>query len=411
MFLNYLFIGFFVVGIATGLISAALQGNAGVLTDMVQATFSSATNAFEIALALTGVLCFWTGLINIAKESGVTERLSRAVGPTLGALFPSVPKGHPAMSHIFMNVSANILGLDNAATPIGLKAMEELQTLNPHKERASNAQIMFIVLNASGLTVIPTSIMAYRMQAGAANPADVFLPILLATLLSTLTAVLLVGLRQRINLLQRPLVKLWIGLALFLGVVFCGFKFLPQETFRTVSSVVSAVTLLGIIAYFMISGLRRRINVYNAFIDGAKEGFGTAVSIIPYLVAILVAVGVFRASGAMQWLIDGMRYCVGAMGLENGWVEALPTMLMKPLSGSGARGMMVDVMNTYGADSLVGRIACSAQGSTDTTLYVVALYFGAVKIARTRYTVGYSLIADLVGLVSCIPICYLFFAA
>lgn len=409
MLLNYIFIGFFLVGIGFGLISALVSGNGEVLTNMVQATFDSSKTAFEISLALTGILCFWMGLMNVAKESGLMERLSKAVAPSLSALFPSIPKDHPAMGQIFMNISANLLGLDNAATPLGIKAMEQLQELNPDKKRASNAQIMFIVLNASGLTIIPTSIMAYRMMSGAENPSDIFLPILLATLLSTLTGVTAVCLRQRINLWQPHLLRLGGAILLFLLLVLAGWYWLPTETFRIASSVVSSLILLLIIAGFIFSGWHKKINVYQAFIEGAKGGFSTTVTIIPYLVTILVAIGIFRASGGMEMISEGLRWLMQSVSLPTDWVEALPTMLMKPLSGSGARGLMVDAMTTYGADSLTARIACAAQGASDTTFYVVALYFGAVKITQTRYTVGYSLLADAVGLLSCVPICYLFF--
>lgn len=409
MFLNYLFIAFFVVGIAIGVCYALGTGNSEILSEMVQATFNSSKTAFELALALTGILCFWLGIMNIGKESGLMQRISHAIAPVLGALFPSIPKTHPVLGNIFMNVSANLLGLDNAATPLGLKAMEQLQELNLNKQQASDAQIMFIVLNAGGLTLIPTSIMAYRMMSGAANPSDIFLPILLATLLSSLTGVLAVCIKQKIKLLQPALLLLASAIFLFISLIIAGWWWLPAPLFRTTSQAVSAGVLLSIILLFMLSGWRKKINVYEAFISGAKEGFSTAISIVPYLVAMLVAIGIFRASGGMQLLIEGLRWIVLQLGLSADWVEALPTMLMKPLSGSGARALMVDAMNTYGADSLVGRIACAAQGATDTTLYIVALYFGAVRITRTRYTVSYSLLADAVGLIACIPICHLFF--
>lgn len=409
MLLNYLFVAFFLVGSLVALGHVVLTGDTQLLTDLVNSTFDASVQGFELALALTGVLAFWLGMLNIAQESGAMQRISRTIAPVLGAFFPSVPKDHPAMSHIFMNISANLLGLNNAATPMGLKAMDQLQTLNPHKEKASDAQIMFIIISASGLTLIPTSIMAYRMQAGAANPSDVFLPILMATLTSTLVGVTLTCLKQRISLLQPKIGRLLLGVALFLALIVVAWKFLPADRFSKFSSALSASILLLVICSFLISGLRARINVYEAFIRGAKGGFRTAITIVPYLVAILVAIAFFRTSGAMQYVIASFTWVFSHLGLEVGWVDALPTMIMKPFSGGASAGLMVDAMNQFGADSLVGRIACSAQGATDTTMYIIALYFGSVRVSRTRYTLGYSLLADLAGLTVSVPICYLFF--
>lgn len=410
MLLNYLFIAFFLAGSCLAGIHVLVTGNTELFSLLVQSTFDASKQGFELSLALTGVLAFWLGMLNIAQESGLMERLSRRVAPTLGAFFPSVPQNHPAMSHIFMNISANLLGLDNAATPMGLKAMEQLQILNPKKEEASDAQIMFIVLNASGLTLIPTSIMAYRMMAGAQNPSDVFLPILMATLISTVVGVSLTCLKQKISLAQPRILGLLAGILVFLLGIVALWKYLPSGTFSRVGSLLSSLILLSIICLFLISGLRNKINVYEAFIQGAKGGFQTAVSIIPYLIAILVAIAFFRTAGGMQYISDFFQWIFSLVGWNTAWVDALPTMIMKPFSGSASRGLMVDAMNQFGADSLVGRIASSSQGATDTTMYIIALYFGAVRISRIRYTLSYSLWADLSGLVASVPICYLFFS-
>lgn len=410
MFLSYFFVGLFVIALLFAIGRSLLLGDVEVFGLMSTALFDSSRNAFEIALGLVGVLCFWMGLMKVAERSGLLQRLSQRLSPVLCALFPSIPSGDPALGGIFMNVSANLLGLDNAATPLGLETMKQLDRLNSKKEEASDAMIMFLALNASGLTLIPSGIMAYRLQARAANPADVFLPIFLATLVSTLVAVGLVGVRQRINFLKGPLLKLWVGILLFVGLFLSLWHLLPTEQFSMVSSVLSSLLLLGIVITFLLSGVRARINVYNAFVEGAKGGFSTAIGIVPYLVALLVGVGLLRASGAMELLIEGLRALVEFLHIDSSWVEGLPTMLMKPLSGSGARAMMVDAMHTYGADSLAGRLASVAQGSTDTTLYVVSLYYGAIGIKRMRYTVKYSLLADLAGALAAILFTYLFFA-
>ncbi len=410
MILTYLFVGFFVVAVVLAVIPIALGGDFSVMEGVMKATFDQSRTGFEIALFLTGVLSLWLGFLKVAERSGFIERLARLASPLLGTLFPSVPREHPAMGNIFMNISANILGLDNAATPLGLKTMSSLQELNPHPDRPSDAMMMFIAINASGLTIIPTSIIAFRMQAGAANPADVFIPILLATTVSTLVAVLLVALRQRINLLQAPILSALASITLlFLGIIYAS-RTMPSETFGQVSTGVSATLLVGIMLTILLSGLRRKLNVYDVFIEGAKEGFTTAVTIIPYLIAMLVGIGVFRASGAMDYISDGLIWMVGTLGFDTQWVEALPTMLMKPLSGSGARGLMVDAMQAHGADSFVGRLACTVQGASDTTFYVIALYLGSVGIRRASYIVGYSLLADLAGAVSAVGVTYLFFA-
>jgi spore maturation protein SpmA len=409
MALNYIWIGFFLVAFAVAAAKALVTGNLQVFTDIVNATFASAKTGFEISLGLTGVLALWLGLMRVGERGGVIASFARLAAPLFGKLFPEIPKGHPVTGNIFMNFSANLLGLDNAATPIGLGVMKELQALNPQKDTASNSMIMFLAINASGLTLIPVTILMYRAQLGAANPADVFIPILFATLTSTLVAVTLVALRQRINLWNRHiLIPLAAILALAAGLVVL-FRTVDREILSGYATAVSNVLLVAVIAGFLLAGIRKKINVYEAFIDGAKEGFRTAVKIIPYLIAILVAIGVFRASGAMDWLIEGIRSLVAWLGADTEWVGSLPTMLMKPLSGSGARGMMIDAMTHYGPDSLVGRLSCIVQGSTDTTFYVVALYFGSVAIRRIRYILAYSLIADLAGIVAAVGLAYWFF--
>ncbi|MDE6307071.1 MAG: hypothetical protein K2L90_10865, partial [Muribaculaceae bacterium] len=374
------------------------------------ASFTSAGTAFEIALGLTGVLSLWLVLMKIGERAGVISVFGRMVSPLFCRLFPGVPKGHPAMGSIFMNVSANMLGLDNAATPLGLKAMQELQDLNRQKDTATDAMIMFLVLNASGLCFIPISIMMYRAQAGAANPTDVFLPILLATFISTLVGIVALCIKQRIRLLD-PVLLCWLGgmMAVIGGIVWF-FSSLPAEAVQVYSGFVANALLLTVIVGFIVAGLRKRINMYETFIEGAKEGFHTAVMIIPYLVAILVAIGMFRASGAMDVITSGLEQAVSAMGIDAQWVAALPTAIMKPLSGSGSRGMMVDLMNTYGADAFVSRVSAAIQGSTDTMFYVLAVYFGSVGVRRTRYAVGYALFADITGSVAGILAAYLFFA-
>ena len=410
MVLNYIWIAFFLIAFVVAAGKLLFMGDTQVFTEIINASFASAKTGFEISIGLTGILSLWLGIMKIGEKGGVVQAFARIASPVFSKLFPGLPKDHPATGSIFMNFSANLLGLDNAATPMGLQAMKQLQELNTRKDEASNAMIMFLCINASGLTLIPITIMMYRAQLGAANPSDVFLPIMLATFTSTLVAILAVCIKQRINLLQRNLLLFFGGAILFIGGVFCLFRLMSQEQVSLYSTLFANTLLFTIICGFIVSGLRKRLNVYEAFIEGAKEGFRTAVTIIPYLVAILVAIGIFRASGAMDFLIDCVRWAVGAVGLNTDFVEALPTILMKPLSGSGARGMMLDAMNTYGADSFVGRLSSIVQGSCDTTFYVVALYYGSVGIKNTRYTVPCALLADLAGAIAAILIAYLFFA-
>lgn len=409
MVLNYIWIAFFLIAFVIACIRLVFFGDWDVFPAIMNSTFDTSKTAFEISLGLTGVLSLWMGIMKIGERGGVVNALARVLGPVFKRLFPEIPEGHPVVGNIFMNISANMLGLDNAATPLGLKAMEGLQDLNAKKDTASNSMIMFLVLNTSGLTIIPVSIMVYRAQQGAANPSDVFIPILLATFFSTIAGIIVTSLYQRINLLNRTLLLALGGVSLFVAGVIWGFASLDSVMMERVGTTSANVLLFTIIAAFIVAGVRRKVNVYDAFIEGAKTGFDTAVRIIPYLVAILVAIGVFRASGAMDWLIDGMKYCVAAAGFDAEWVGALPTALMKPLSGSGARGMMVDAMTTYGADSFVGRLSCIFQGSTDTTFYVLAVYFGSVGVKYTRHAVAAGLLADLAGIISAIGICYLFF--
>lgn len=409
MVLNYIWIAFFLVAFAVALCKLVFLGDLNVFTEMINASFSSAKTAFEISIGLTGVLSLWLGIMKIGERGGVIQSFARLAAPVFTKLFPDIPRNHPVTGAIFMNISANLLGLDNAATPMGLKAMQEMQTLNKEKDIASNPMIMFLAINASGLTLIPISIMVYRAQMGAANPSDVFLPIMLATFVSTLVAIIAVCIKQRINILQKELVLFFGGLAAFIGGVVWLFSNMEQEKVSLYSTLFANILLFTIICSFIISGIRRKLNVYDAFIEGAKDGFHTAVTIIPYLIAILVGIGIFRASGALDFIIEGVEAGVSAVGLDTGFIGALPTMLMKPLSGSGARGMMIDAMNTYGADSLVGRLASIVQGSTDTTFYVVAVYYGSVGIRNTRYTVSCSLLADLAGALTAVAMAYIFF--
>lgn len=410
MVLNYIWIAFFLIAFVVASGKLLLAGDTQVFTDIINASFASAKTGFEISIGLTGILSLWLGIMKIGEKGGVVQAFARIASPVFSKLFPDLPKDHPATGSIFMNFSANLLGLDNAATPMGLQAMKQLQELNTKKEEASNAMIMFLCINASGLTLIPITIMMYRAQLGAANPSDVFLPIMLATFTSTLVAILAVCFKQRINILQRNLLLFFGGAILFIGGVFYLFHLMSPEQVSLYSTLFANTLLFTIICGFIVSGVRKKINVYDAFIEGAKEGFHTAITIIPYLVAILVAVGIFRASGAMDFLIDGVRWTVASLGLNTDFVEALPTILMKPLSGSGARGMMLDAMNTYGADSFVGRLSSIVQGACDTTFYVVALYYGSVGIKNTRYTVPCALLADLAGAIAAIIIAYLFFS-
>lgn len=410
MVLNYIWIAFFLIAFVVALGKLIFAGDTVVFTDIINATFDSAKSGFEISLGLTGILSLWLGIMKIGEKGGVIQSFARLAAPVFSKLFPDIPKGHPATGSIFMNFSANLLGLDNAATPMGLKAMQQLQEFNTDKESASNPMIMFLCINASGLTLIPITIMMYRAQLGAANPSDVFLPIMLATFTSTLIAILAVCIKQRINILQKNLLLFFGGVAAFIGGLVWLFNSLEQEQVSLYSTVFANTLLFTIICGFIVSGIRKKINVYDTFIEGAKEGFKTAITIIPYLIAVLVAIGVFRASGAMDFVIGGIRTGVEAVGLNADFVGGLPTILMKPLSGSGARGMMLDAMRTYGADSFVGRLSSIVQGSADTTFYVVALYYGSVGIRNTRYTVQCSLLADLAGAIAAIALTYLFFA-
>ena len=409
MVLNYIWIAFFLIAFVVAVGKLVIGGDTAVFTEIINASFASAKTGFEISLGLTGLLSLWLGIMKIGEKGGVIQAFARLAAPVFSKLFPDIPRDHPVTGSIFMNLSANLLGLDNAATPMGLKAMQQLQELNPNKESASNSMVMFLCINASGLTLIPITIMMYRAQLGAANPSDVFLPIMLATFTSTLVAILAVCVRQKINILQRNLVLFFGGLGLFIGGLVWLFNSMEQEQVSLYSTLFANTLLFTIICGFIISGMRKKINVYDAFIEGAKEGFQTAITIIPYLVAILVGIGVFRASGAMDFIIQGVRFGIASIGLNTDFVEALPTMLMKPLSGSGARGMMLDAMNTYGADSFVGRLSSIVQGSCDTTFYVVALYYGSVGIRNTRYTVQCALLADLAGAIAAIAMAYLFF--
>lgn len=409
MVLNYIWIAFFLTAFIVAVVRLIFLGDTEVFPAIINSTFDSSKTAFEISLGLTGVLSLWMGIMRIGEQGGVIGVFSRLLSPLFTKLFPEIPKGHPVTGSIFMNLAANMLGLDNAATPLGLKAMEGLQELNPKKDTASNPMIMFLVLNTSGLTLIPISIMVYRAQLGAAQPTDVFVPILLATFFSTLAGIIAVSLYQRINLLNRTILLFLGGTSLVIAGIIYFFSMLSRQQIDIYSTTTANVFLFVIIIGFIVAGMRKKINVYDAFVEGAKEGFTTAVRIIPYLVAILVAIGVFRASGCMDYLIEGIANLVSLCGINSDFVGALPTALMKPLSGSGARGLMVDAMNTYGADSFVGRLSCIFQGSTDTTFYILAVYFGSVGVVHTRHAVPCGLLADLAGIIAAILICYLFF--
>ena len=409
MVLNYIWIAFFVIAFAIALVKLIFFGDVEVFPAMMNSTFDNSKTAFEISLGLTGVLSLWLGIMKIGEKGGVINMFARLLSPVFTKLFPDIPKGHPVTGSIFMNIAANMLGLDNAATPLGLKAMEQLQEINPKKDTASNPMIMFLVLNTSGLTLIPVSIMVYRAQMGAAQPTDIFIPILLATFFSTIAGIIVTSIYQHINLFNRTLLLTLGGMCLVVASIIWGFSQLDKDQMNVVSTLVANIMLMTVIVCFILAGIRKKVNVYDAFIEGAKDGFKTAVVIIPYLVAILVGIGVFRASGAMDMLINGVEWCVDARGVNTDFIGALPTALMKPLSGGGARGLMVDAMTNYGADSFVGRLACIFQGSTDTTFYILAVYFGSVSIRYTRHAVACGLLADLAGIISAIFIAYLFF--
>ena len=409
MVLNYIWIAFFLIAFVIATVRLVFMGDTEVFPAIMNSTFETSKAAFKISLGLTGVLSLWLGIMKIGEKGGVINVVARVLSPVFTRLFPDIPKGHPVTGSIFMNVAANMLGLDNAATPLGLKAMEQLQELNPKKDTATNPMIMFLVLNTSGLTLIPVSIMVYRAQMGAAQPTDIFVPILLATFFSTLAGIVFTSLYQRINLINRTMLLTLGGMSAAVAAIIWGFAQMDKAQMNIVSTSVANILLMLIIVMFILAGMRKKVNVYDAFIEGAKDGFTTAVRIIPYLVAILVGIGVFRASGAMDMLVDGIKWTVAAMGGNTDFVGALPTALMKPLSGSGARGMMVDAMTTYGADSFVGRLSCIFQGSTDTTFYILAVYFGSVGVRYTRHAVACGLLADLAGVIAAIAICYLFF--
>jgi spore maturation protein SpmA len=409
MVLNYIWIAFFVIAFLIGIIRLIFLGDTEIFPAMMNNTFDMAKTGFEISLYLTGAMTLWMGMMKVGEKGGIVNHLSKAVGPLFSRLFPEIPKGHPASGSIIMNLAANMLGLDNAATPLGLKAMNELQEINKDKDTASNAMIMFLVLNASGLTIIPVSIMVYRAQLGAANPSDIFIPILLATFTAAFAGVVSVSIMQRINLFNK-VVLLYLGsFVLIVSSIIWYFSTISQDQINTISAVAGNLILFTIIISFILLAFIKKINVYEAFIDGAKEGFSISVKIIPYLVAILVAVGLFRTSGAMDYLVGGIKNLVAFFGADTSFVDALPTALMKPLSGSGARGMMVETMKQFGADSFAGRLSCIFQGATDTTFYIIAVYFGSVSIRKTRYAITCGLIADLAGAIAAVFVAYLFF--
>lgn len=410
MVLNYIWIAFFVISFLFAVVKLVFMGDNTVFPAMMDSTFESSKTAFEISLGLTGVLSLWMGIMKVGEKGGLVSAFARGLSPVFAKLFPDIPKGHPVTGSIFMNIAANMLGLDNAATPLGLKAMEQLQELNPKKDTATNPMIMFLVLNTSGLTLIPVGILVYRAQLGAAQPTDVFIPILLATFFSTMAGLVVTSIYQHINLFNRTMLLVIGGLCLGVAGVIWGFSRMDKEQMNTVSTLVANTLLMTIIVGFIVAGALKRVNVYDTFVEGAKDGFTTAVRIIPYLVAILVAIGVFRASGAMDMLVGGIEWTVKACGGNTDFVAALPTALMKPLSGSGARGMMVDAMTQYGADSFVGRLSCIFQGSTDTTFYILAVYFGSVGIRKTRHAVTCGLLADFAGILAAIAIAYMFFS-
>lgn len=409
MVLNYIWIAFFLLAFVIALWKLIFMGDTTVFPAIMDSTFDQAKNAFEISLGLTGVLALWMGIMKIGEKGGLVQGLAKLLSPVLRRIFPDIPAGHPAMGTMFMNFSANMLGLDNAATPMGLKAMQELQELNPEKESASNSMIMFLVLNTSGLTLIPVSVLLYRAQCGAANPTDVFIPILIATAVSTIAGLVITSIYQRINLFNRTMLLFLLGICLLIAGGTWGMMQMSQVEIEIFSTSLANVILFSVIVIFIVAGMVAKINVYDAFIEGAKEGFSTAVRIIPYLIAILVAIGVFRAAGGMDAIMNGIAWCAQSMGMESDFVGALPTAIMKPLSGSGARGMMIDAMNTYGADSFAGRLSCLFQGATDTTFYILAVYFGSVGIRKTRHAVTCGLLADLAGIIAAIILAYIFF--
>ena len=410
MALNYIWIGFFVIGFIVALGQLIFAGNTQIFNEMVNAVFSNAKTGFEISLGLTGALTLWMGLLKVGEKGGVVAILGRMIGPLFEKLFPELPKGHPAYGSIMLNISANMLGLDNAATPVGLKAMKEMHEVNPNKDTASNAQIMFLVLNAAGLTIIPVSIIVYRTQLGAVNPADIFIPILISTFAASLTGMISVAIIQKINLFDKVILAYLGGLTAIVAGIIIYFSGLPKEQISSISTFAANFILMSVIMLFIVLAFIKKVNVYDAFIEGAKEGFNIAIKIIPFLIAILVAIGIFRASGSMDFIISGIAKFFAWLGVDTQFTAALPVAFMKPLSGSGARGLMIDAMTTHGADSFIGRLACTMQGTTDTTFYIVAVYFGSVGIKNTRYSIGCGLLADLAGFVTAIFVAYLFFS-
>lgn len=409
MVLNYIWVAFFVIAFIVALGKLFFLGDTEIFTEIINSTFDSSKTAFEISLGLTGILSLWLGIMKIGENSGLINALSRFLSPVFCKLFPEIPKGHPVMGSIFMNLSANMLGLDNAATPMGLKAMKELQDLNPRKDTATNSMIMFLVLNTSGLMLIPISIMVYRAQMGASQPTDIFIPILLSTFISTLTGISVVSISQRINLINKAMLIFLGGLSCIFGLIIYSFSTLSRDDMGTYSTLTANIILFGVIVLFIANGIRKKINVYDSFVEGAKEGFNTAVRIIPYLVAFLVGIAVFRTSGAMDILVDSIGYMFNSAGLDTSFVGALPTALMKSLSGSGANGLMIDTMKQFGADSFVARTSCVVRGASDTTFYILAVYFGSVGISKTRNAVTCGLIADFAGIIAAILFSYLFF--
>jgi len=409
MALNYIWIAFFITGFIVALGQLVFAGNTQIFNDLVNSVFSNAKTGFEISLGLTGALTLWMGLLRVGEKGGVVAILGKAIGPLFQKLFPELPKGHPAYGSIMLNLAANMLGLDNAATPVGLKAMKEMQDANPNKESASNAQIMFLVLNAAGLTIIPVTVIVYRMQLGAANPADIFIPILISTFCALMTGLVSVALIQRINLFDKVIIAYLGGFTVIIAGIIFYFNSLPKEQVSNISTLAANFILITIIVVFIVLAFIKKVNVYDAFIEGAKEGFNIAIRIIPFLVAILVAIGIFRASGAMDFIIAGITLFFSWLGVDTRFTGALPVAFMKPLSGSGARGLMIDAMTTHGPDSFIGRLACTMQGTTDTTFYIIAVYFGSVGIKNTRYSIGCGLLADLVGFTAAILVAYLFF--
>jgi spore maturation protein SpmA len=409
MALNYIWIAFFLIGFLAALGQLIFAGNTQIFNDMVNAVFSNARTGFEISMGLTGALTLWMGLLKVGEKGGVVRILGKAMGPLFLKLFPELPKGHPAYGSIMLNLAANMLGLDNAATPLGLKAMKELQDENPDKNKASNAQIMFFVLNAAGLTIIPVSVIVYRMQLGAANPADIFIPLMISTFCALLTGLISVAVIQKINLFNKTVIAYLGGLTMLVAGIVIFFSHLPKGQISSISTFTANFILISIIVIFIVLAIIKKVNVYDSFIEGAKEGFGVAIKIIPFLVAMLVAIGIFRASGCMDFIIKGIAHFFSWLGIDTRFTGALPVAFMKPLSGSGARGLMIDAMKTFGADSFVGRLSCTLQGTSDTTFYVLAVYFGSVGIRNTRYAVGCSLLADLAGFTAAILMAYLFF--